>query len=641
MLLLAGFLASAAPAHAAVPWSTCVTSTTPLTLKQGYNCATVSVPIDRANSVPGTIALSVTRKPASGVAQAKTAVVALAGGPGQAALPFVDSFAETFKSTLFDKDLLVFDQRGTGTSSPLGCVAFRAENAQLNTMVASCANEIGPRRGFYRTADTVEDIEALRIAGGYDKLILFGVSYGTKVALAYAAAHPAATEALILDSTVALDGPDALMRPTLATLPRALGQALCADTACADASPDVNAEVRQLASMLDGHTAYAPVYTDLGQRVRATVGVYGFLKVIEAGDLNPQIRADLPGAVHAALRNDFVPLLRLSSRSFGLRNNERLTPSTDRRFESAAETGDGSLYAATMCEETYSLPWDRAASPANRAAQATAYVKAQPASSWGIFPVSVALMATPTLCLAWPNASPLPAKAAALPDVRTLILSGQYDVRTPLEDAQRTAALLPRSQLVAVPYTGHSVVTGEFGTCAQTALTTFLAGGVAPPCTDTEDAFPVSQTPPRTLSAVDAIPGLPRKVGRTLAGVGLTIDDLRRQVAGSAISMGALPDGLGGLRGGSLRLRGRKRAVLKNYQFIGGLKLSGTYVSGGSSRLRVSGSASNGTVTVTSDGQATGRLGTTRIRRRPTAFSARTHVKPMTFANALRHVRIR
>src|SRR4029077_13510654 len=57
-------------------------------------------------------------------------------------------------------------------------------------------------RAFYRTADTVEDIEALREALGAKKLTIDGVSYGTYVAERYAVAHPDRVKALVLDSVL-------------------------------------------------------------------------------------------------------------------------------------------------------------------------------------------------------------------------------------------------------------------------------------------------------------------------------------------------------------------------------------------------------------------------------------------------------
>ena len=136
-------------------------------------CATLSVPLDRSGSVPGTVALNVRRLPARAVGTATSqAVVALAGGPGQAAVPLTADFADALGPLLSDRDLVVYDQRGTGGSDPLAC------DTSGSNAVEACAGLLGPARAFYRSIDSAEDIESLRELGGYDKLVLYGVSYG-------------------------------------------------------------------------------------------------------------------------------------------------------------------------------------------------------------------------------------------------------------------------------------------------------------------------------------------------------------------------------------------------------------------------------------------------------------------------------
>ncbi len=160
--------------------------------------------------------------------------MALAGGPGQPALPFAESFVETLGPIASTRDLIVFDQRGIGMSQPLSCHAF--ENPRLyhsqGALVGACARQIGPRRSFYTSADTVADIEAIRLAGGYEKLVLYGTSYGTKVAEEYAQTHPQNVEALVLDSVVPPNGPEPLDRATFEAVPRILRE-LCVDHLCA------------------------------------------------------------------------------------------------------------------------------------------------------------------------------------------------------------------------------------------------------------------------------------------------------------------------------------------------------------------------------------------------------------------------
>ena len=179
-----------------------------------FQCTSVSVPLEHSGVLPGTISLSVERKQA-GAAPSRDAVVALAGGPGQAALPLGEFIAQAIAPALSSRDLLVFDQRGTGASDPLSCPALEAFSAQpASKLFEQCASEIGPARGAFTTEESVQDIEALRQAGGYEKLVLYGTSYGTKVALEYAARYPQYVEALVLDSVVPAEGADPFEIPT-------------------------------------------------------------------------------------------------------------------------------------------------------------------------------------------------------------------------------------------------------------------------------------------------------------------------------------------------------------------------------------------------------------------------------------------
>ncbi|HWX86798.1 MAG TPA: alpha/beta fold hydrolase, partial [Solirubrobacteraceae bacterium] len=160
----------------------------------GFSCAALSVPLDRSGTVGGSVELSVERLDSSPThaAPSKAAVVALAGGPGQAALPLAAGMAKTIAAALTTRDLLVFDQRGTGRSGPLACASLEGAEAlgSIGQAFERCAVQIGARRRAYTTQESVADIEALRQAGGYEKLVLFGVSYGTKVALEYAERYP-------------------------------------------------------------------------------------------------------------------------------------------------------------------------------------------------------------------------------------------------------------------------------------------------------------------------------------------------------------------------------------------------------------------------------------------------------------------
>jgi pimeloyl-ACP methyl ester carboxylesterase len=610
LALLAG-----APASRAASFSPCPA-------EPGLGCTSVTVPLDRSGTLPGTLSLSVERRVA-GAAPSSSAVVALAGGPGQAVLPLAKFIAEAFAPGLAGRDLLLFDQRGTGASGPLSCPALTgAESTPVQSaaeLVQRCARELGPARGDYTTLESVADIEAVRRAAGYQKLVLYGTSYGTKVALEYAQRYPQNVEALVLDSVETPEGPEPFHVSTFQAIRPALAE-LCSQRACAHIAANPLADLARLVAATRSHPLSARVYDGRGRLVRMTVGTFDLLDLLVGGDLNPAQRALLPAALHSAVRHDLVPLARLKA----------LALTHPAREEPSAEV-DSTLYLDTSCEET-PFPWQRGASEAIREVEAQAAVLALPRSDFYPFNAATALSFPPlSICLSWPDASPSPPAAAGpLPNVPTLILSGGQDLRTPTADARRVAAMIPDAQLVRVPYTGHSVIGSDFSGCARAALDAFFAGAAAPGCAGASNRFPPAPLPPSGLSAVAPTPHTSGRSGRTLASALASVRDLRRAVIDLALGFGALPVGasFGGLRGGSAQMTGAG-ARLHSYSYVPGVRLSGLVPmgillrdEGSAARLQVGGAAS-GRLVLAAGGRVSGELGGRHIALRVSAALAR------------------
>lgn len=598
LLALVGLLTAGAGSASAqqIAWQPCA--------QAGFQCARVDVPLDRSGAVPGTISLAVERVPAASN-PTNAAVVALAGGPGQAATPLVSDFAQTLQAAITTRDLLVFDQRGTGGSGALDCPALRVADSLL-TASERCAQQIGPQRAFYRTPDSVQDIEALRVAGGYDKLVLFGVSYGTKVALAYAAAHPDHVEALVLDSVVLPEGPDVFRRSSFRATPRVLAD-LCAHGACKSATPSVRRDLGRVAAKLRKKTLRGTVISPSGKRARASLGQTGLALILLAGDLNPTLRAELPGSMRAALRGDAAPLLRLSVRSAGLANGR----------QSAVADSDA-LFLTTTCEEA-PFPWTRGASVEEKAKQITRAADAIPRSQLGPFSPKAALQAgTTPLCLGWPTASPAPPAPGPLPAVPTLVLDGQMDLRTPVEDAAEIPKRIPGAQLVTIPYTGHSVLSSDQSAskCAATAVTKFFTGQPETPCATEDNPYSPTQRPPTKLSQLKPR-GVKGRTGRTLAAIRATMTDASRQIIGEAIALGRVPSRVGGLRAGTVSARVTADTIslrLRRYQYLPGITVSGSFNEKGAGTLTVrGGGTARGKVTFDASGGTRGTLGGKRV----------------------------
>lgn len=560
---------------------------------------TLAVPLDRSGSVPGTVGLSYLRQSVRPLASDE-AVVPIAGGPGQAALPFAADFASALAPLLASRDLLVHDQRGTGLSGALGC--FGPSGPQSTGQVRSCAASLGRSRDFYRSIDSAEDIEALRVAGGYGKLVLYAVSYGTRVALAYAARHPDRVSALVLDSLVPLEGPDVWARPSFQALPRVLRE-LCAGGACRQATTSPNGDLRALVRRLRRNPLRGSVTGPDGDPVSVRLDELRLWQVLLAGDLNPTLRAELPGAVRAALRGDTTPILRLRARASGL--NGSVPPSLQQGSGSVNIT----LFTATRCSET-AFPWDPQATSDARLRQASAALRGLPASAFAPFGRAVPYQqGVLDLCSAWPQ-SPLPAAAlGALPAVPTLVLEGAADLRTPLEQARRAVRAIPGARVVTVPRTGHSVLGSDLSGCVDDEIAAFAAGTI-PSCRPADPQIRPTPRPPLRLSSLAG----GTKALRTIAAVRATLADVRRQLIGDAIAAGrSISTGArtGGLRGGTARVEGDV-VRLQGVSYVPGVRVSGSYGTrtGQSSDLLVTGpEAARGRLEIDGNGTARGVLG--------------------------------
>jgi pimeloyl-ACP methyl ester carboxylesterase len=593
--------ASAAAATSSIPFTTC--SDAP-----AFGCAHLAEPLDPTGAIPGTVTLSIRRRLAA-TGTATQAVVALAGGPGQAALPFANDAAQIMSSALATRDLVIFDQRGTGESGPLKCAAFKNPAATIKQAVPACANQIGATRGLYTTDDSVYDIERIRKALGYTQLVLYGTSYGTKVALRYAAEYPANVAGLVLDSTVPPNGPDVFDQSTYQAVPRILDQ-LCAQGACPGIVHPL-ADLEHVLAHLNRHLVTATFYDGSGKRQRIALHPGDVAEVLLTGDEDPVLRNDFPAAIDAAAHGHFGLLAILIDHAL-------LGGATS----SAAV--DNPLFFDTECEEL-PFPWNRASAPAARLNEALAAAKAMPAGTFGPFSAQIAVAeSSAPVCAYWPFATAAPETGiTTLPDVPTLIVSGADDLRTPSSNAKAVQSMIPGSTVVVVPQTGHSTLTTEFGPCGQNAVNAFFdATPIQTHCAPRK--LPAylhpAQAAPASLGTVGPVAGERGVAGRTAHAVQLTLDWSARQLAESLFEtlIGSYnPDynkGLGGLDGGYAKVTTSKATAkvtvsFHSFSYVGGVKVSGAFTDG-TGRLVISGAkAARGTLVAHKPNDFTGTLG--------------------------------
>jgi pimeloyl-ACP methyl ester carboxylesterase len=405
----------------------------------GFTCSTLTVPLDHSGRTAGTVDLHVAAATNAGA----PVLVVLTGGPGQGGVAFVPRVRARMRPLLRRYRLVMLDQRGTGAEA-LRCPALqRAMGTSDLTVpppgsVEACARRLGPRRRFYSTADTVDDLEALRIALGADKLTLDGTSYGTFVAERYAIAYPKRVARLVLDSVVPAAGLDGLEVDGMREVARVL-RAVCRAQHCpGDPAADLAAVVR---ARHDGPELYDTL-------VALSVGAPTFPGVL--------------AALRAARRGDAGRL-------------QRIVRAVRRAQRAPAAVLSQGLHAATACADLRP-PWGGAAAPlvGREAALRQAAARADPAPFDRATVTGNGLALT---CLRWPPTPAPPApRSGDLPNVPTLLLAGGRDLSTPLPWAREQAAHSPGGRLVVVPDSGHSVQSRAPGGEGRRAVRRFLLG---------------------------------------------------------------------------------------------------------------------------------------------------------------------
>ena len=173
----------------------------------GPRCATLRVPLDRTRRAPGEVPLRIARlhSPA-----ARPTLVYLSGGPGGAGIEeMLSVHAARARSSRCATALVGFDQRGTGASGLLRCPALERDLRLRSVRPARSARAGWATRAATtarRTRSRTSRRSARRSASS--RITLFGISYGTELALAYARAHPDRVDRMILDSVVDPDDRD-------------------------------------------------------------------------------------------------------------------------------------------------------------------------------------------------------------------------------------------------------------------------------------------------------------------------------------------------------------------------------------------------------------------------------------------------
>lgn len=178
-------------------------------LVYGAECGHLMVKENPDDPESKEIPIEILRLPAISPAPRPDPLFLIQGGPGGSSIDLASHIHAVFSDVRKNRDLIFIDQRGTGKSNPLRCKQLSREELQLPEvaqlekyipLMKQCAEENKSSLRFYTTLHAIQDLDSVRRVLGYDTINLWGISYGTRVALEYAHRYPEQTRTMVLDA---------------------------------------------------------------------------------------------------------------------------------------------------------------------------------------------------------------------------------------------------------------------------------------------------------------------------------------------------------------------------------------------------------------------------------------------------------
>ena len=425
-------------------------------------CASLPRPLDPEAPDGETITLRLAVVPALSLEPAPDPVVPIAGGPGQASTDFYASTFSAFEDLRRDRDIVLVDQRGTGDSAPMTCdiddsvLQGQFSPDQTESLTRECLEALPYDPRFFTTSVAVRDLEAVRVALGYEKFNVYGVSYGTRVAQHFARRYPASTRSVILDGVVP---PQLALGPAIAIeAQRAMTRIFdrCAeDRKCGERFPSLSARFDELLAKLTAEPVEISLRHPLSGQVESlSYGVNELTGAVRLLSYHPTSIALLPLLIDEAASGNYQPL---AAQFLSVR-------------DSFAESLSIGMHNSVVCTED--APFFAGEGISDQELDAT-YIG------------PLLLGALSATCKVWP-AGVIDAdfKEPLATDIPVLLLSGEVDPITPPRYADLAAVDLENALLLTGELQGHGLAPRG---CTDSVMAEFVA--TADPIAVDDDCF--------------------------------------------------------------------------------------------------------------------------------------------------------
>lgn len=441
------------------------------------DCYNLIVPMRRDQPKGAKVYLAVAKIHSTSPTPLPDPVVYLDGGPGGSAMTSIDRWTAPVSPLLAQRDVILVDQRGTGYSQPrLNCdraflTSPKGEFDDRRDEAAKCLVDLRTEKiepNAFNTTESASDVADLRTALKAPAINLFGISYGTRLALWTMATHPEGIRSVVLDSTYP-PGFAKLHEDTATNLNRAI-EALFADCAaqpaCHARYPDLRGTLYRTIDRLDAQPLTLRRYDPVLRKYVNTPYTGGdYLMALFSGLYLTEVMPDIPKAIYTGGAGNVPDAVDLF---YGRGALERRQEDDQKKRPPGAldrpSFTDGLNYSVECAESAPGITAESvdaaAAGLAPEIAKATTAMRKRQLE----------------VCSVW-DVSPKPLTEVASP-IPTLVLAGTYDPITPPSWGEHVASLLPNSRFVTVIGSGHAVYYA--GDCPKQLVTQFIDDPAAP-----------------------------------------------------------------------------------------------------------------------------------------------------------------
>jgi pimeloyl-ACP methyl ester carboxylesterase len=434
-----------------IPLESCILTAPGSNIRVRAQCGTLTVYEDRSRSEGRTIDLHVAVLPAVSRNVEPDPLFFIAGGPGQSALDSYPLIHSAFFRINQNRDIVLVDQRGTGRSNPLNCpgnAEIEGIEEDLTSWAETCLREVDADPRFYTTSVAVDDFNQVMTALGYEKINIYGVSYGSRAALTYIRQHPESVRTAILDGVVPQDEPLGMHAAIDAqqALEKIFNRCY-SDSNCREAFPEIDQTFTGLLAALETeHVETSLPHPSSGEIQNITFTPEILAAAVRLLSYTPETAALLPLLINTSYIQQDYSLLAAQY----LIASDQLT--------TMISTG---LNYSILCTED--VPF---IDP-----QKTQELNA------GTYLGNLQTDALFEICQVWPNGDiPPDFKEPVRSELPILLLSGEMDPVTPPYKGDQAAQHLPNSLHLVLSGQGHNVI---YRGCVPNLVLNFINSGSA------------------------------------------------------------------------------------------------------------------------------------------------------------------